>query len=111
MAFSIKKFTIDVTERAASTGWQAALGGAIAANLLHNPTWGVGVAAGLSVAKSLLVKFYQSNAEAQKIEKELAPIVKDVAPIVKEVAPVVAAAYPAFAPVVTAVADAIPAPQ
>lgn len=96
MSFSIAKFATDVTERAVSTGWQAALAFAIADDVLHNPQSAALVAVGLSVGKSLLVKFYQSNGEAQKIEKEIAPIVK-------EVAPAVVAADPALAPVVAVV--------
>ena len=112
---SIQTVLGDVTERAVSTGWQVAAGGAIAVGVFHDPTLTPVFAAVLSVAKSAAVWFYVRNkgsidkgiAQAGDIAAELGPIVKDVLTDIVTSAAAQQAAAPAPTP--GAVAVTLPA--
>lgn len=122
---SIKSVLGNITERAASTGWQVAAGGAIAAGVFHDASLTPVIAAALSVVKSVAVWFYVGHkapvdgavAGASQTVTELKPIVEAIigdlntaakAQAAVTVLPPVVVAAPAAAPAVP-VTDVTPA--
>lgn len=86
---SIKSVLGDITERAASTGWQVAAGWVIANDVFHDPTLTPVFAAVLSVAKSAAVWFYQGHKAAvdQTVTSvtDVAASAATLEPIVKQI--------------------------
>jgi hypothetical protein len=76
-------FVSRVSQNSVSVGWQAALGGAIAADVLHDPNLGFVVAAGLGAAWHVL----SGQAFAKTVEADIAKVKKDIAPAPAPAAP------------------------
>lgn len=84
--FDIGAVLKDVTERAASTGWQVAAGYAIAENVFHNVALTPLVAAVLSIVKCAAVWFYANHkatidrnvGDVDELAAELKPIVEQM---------------------------------
>jgi hypothetical protein len=92
---NVKSVVGDITERAASTGWQVAAGWVIANDVFHDPTLTPVFAAVLSVAKSAAVWFYRGHKPAvDSAVTNVTNVAADVAtlePIVKAILSEIAA--------------------